>query len=102
VRDDSGSAFQGVTLRLYNSAGALLAQTTSATNGAFYLGGNLRTQAGMRLVAVNTYDGNYRALTLNGLDIRINQDEQLGTLRLERNPTTTPTGTPTGTPTVAP
>ncbi|WP_134738115.1 carboxypeptidase-like regulatory domain-containing protein [Nocardioides sp. 503] len=99
LRDDSGTAFQGVTLRLYNRAGALIAQTTSSTNGGFYLGGNLRSQVGMTLVAYNSFDGNYKQLTVPNLSVRINQDVRLPNLRLQRNATTTPSSTPPTTPT---
>ncbi len=84
VREDGGMPMQGATVRLFDEAGSLVSETTSATNGSFLLGGRLRTQSGMTLVAFNTYDTNYERITLEDLTIRLNQDKSLGTLVMPR------------------
>ena len=85
VREDGTSAMGGATVRLYDKSGALVAETKSAsTTGVFRVGGSLRTQSGMTLVAFNAFDDTYKQITKPGLSIAINQTKSLGVLQFEK------------------
>jgi hypothetical protein len=84
VRGDGGAAVQGARVRLFDEDGRLLSETTTSQTGAFVAGGQLRTQSGLRLEIDHPYDTNYETLVVWDLAIALNQDENLGTLALER------------------
>lgn len=84
VREDGGMPMQGATVRLFDESGAMVSETTTSTTGYFLVGGRLRPQSGMTLVAFNTYDTNYARISREGLGIRLDQDKSLGTLVMPR------------------
>jgi len=84
VREDGGMPMQGATVRLFDKSGAVLSETTTSTSGYFFVGGRLRSQSGMTLVAFNSFDSNYDRITLEALSIQLNQDKSLGTLVMPR------------------
>lgn len=84
VREDGGMPMQGATVRLFDSSGAMVSETTSSTTGYFLVGGRLRAQSGMTVVAFNSFDPNYDRISVEGLSIELNQDKSLGTLVMPR------------------
>lgn len=82
---DSGSPVQGATVRLYDASDNLVAETSTSPNGHFLVGGRLRAQQGMRVVAINTYDTtHYGRATREPLTATLNEDTWIGTLALPR------------------
>ena len=84
VREDGGMPMQGATVRLFDRSGAMVSETTSSTTGYFLVGGRLRAQSGMTVVAFNSFDPNYDRISVEGLSIELNQDKSLGTLVMPR------------------
>jgi hypothetical protein len=90
VVSNGGAAIQGARVRLYDNASRLLSETTTSQTGTFLIGGRLRTQSGLRLEVVHTYDPHYAPRIVAGLDSTVNQDESLGTLTLTLEKTEEP------------
>lgn len=84
VREDGGMPMGGATVRLFDKSGAMVSETATSSTGYFLVGGKLRAQSGMTLVAFNSFDANYDRISLEGLSIQLNQDKSLGTLVMPR------------------
>lgn len=82
--DPSRAPVGGASVRLYDRSGTIVSDTTTSRTGYFTVGGRLRAQVGMTLVVFNPYTSDFETLTVRNLDIRLNQDESLGTLVLPR------------------
>lgn len=82
--DEGNPPVSGAIVRLYDKAGNRVAETTTSSSGSFVLGGQLRTQSGMTIVAYNPYTNTYAQARLTGLSIALNEDQRVEDLVLER------------------
>ena len=93
VASDDGTPLGRATVRIYDRSGAVIAATTTASNGTFRVGGRLGNLSSLSLVA---FDGPLTAffnpLEVRALSIRVNQTKNLGDVELPAKPSATLTG----------
>ncbi|MBZ5738659.1 carboxypeptidase-like regulatory domain-containing protein [Nocardioides mangrovi] len=81
------------TVRIYDTAGAIVAETTTANDGTFRVGGRLGTMKTASLVAFAGSEMDYYdVLRVRGLSIKVNQTKDLGDLVLPAKPSATVVG----------
>jgi hypothetical protein len=82
------------TVRIYDTTGAIVAETTTANDGTFRVGGRL---GDMKTASLIAFDGAemdfYDVLRVRGLSIKVNQTKALGDLELPAKPSATVVGT---------